>query len=193
VDDAIAIWLALAAREIDVLGLSVVFGNGHATPCAENAVRILDAAGRSGVPVHVGADQPLKRPYARVGWGVHGADGLDEFSTTGTGDIFVIAGGAIDHLRMGPADFGLPVAALADLRGGDVETNKAIALAVLRGEPGAPRDIVLANTALGLMAAGKVRNPKEGVAAAADSIGSGAALGKLRRFVEFSKAACAEG
>jgi len=127
------------------------------------------------------------------GYIVHGADGLDEFSTTGTGDIFVIAGGAIDHLRMGPADFGLPVAALADLRGGDVETNKAIALAVLRGEPGAPRDIVLAHPALGLMAAGKVRNPKEGVAAAADSIGSGAALGKLRRFVEFSKAACAEG
>jgi inosine-uridine nucleoside N-ribohydrolase len=76
VDDAIAIWLALAAREVDVLGLSVVFGNGHAAPCAENAVRILDAAGRSSIPVHVGADQPLKRSYARTGWGVHGVDGL---------------------------------------------------------------------------------------------------------------------
>ncbi|MBI2253602.1 MAG: nucleoside hydrolase [Proteobacteria bacterium] len=76
VDDAIAIWLALAAPEIDVLGLSIVFGNGHAAPCAENAVRILDAAGRSRVPVHIGADQPLQRTYARTGWGVHGADGL---------------------------------------------------------------------------------------------------------------------
>lgn len=76
VDDAIAIWLALASPEIDVLGLSVVFGNGHAAPCAENAQRILDAAGKSRIPVHIGADQPLKRGYARSGWGVHGSDGL---------------------------------------------------------------------------------------------------------------------
>lgn len=76
VDDAIAIWLALAAPEFDVLGLSVVFGNGHAAPCAENAVRILDAAGRSRLPVNVGADQPLTRSYARSSWGVHGSDGL---------------------------------------------------------------------------------------------------------------------
>ncbi|WP_374379476.1 nucleoside hydrolase [Dongia sp.] len=76
IDDAIAIWLALAAPELDVRGLSVVFGNGHALACAENAQRILDAAGKSGIPVHVGADQPLQRSYARAGWGVHGADGL---------------------------------------------------------------------------------------------------------------------
>jgi inosine-uridine nucleoside N-ribohydrolase len=76
VDDAIAIWLALTAAEIDLLGLSVVFGNGHAAPCADNAIRILDAAGKSHIPVHVGADQPMQRSYARAGWGVHGADGL---------------------------------------------------------------------------------------------------------------------
>jgi inosine-uridine nucleoside N-ribohydrolase len=76
VDDAIAIWLALATPEINLLGLSVVFGNGHAGPCAENAIRILDAAGKSHIPVHVGADQPIQRSYARAGWGVHGADGL---------------------------------------------------------------------------------------------------------------------
>ncbi|WP_374653242.1 nucleoside hydrolase [Dongia sp.] len=76
VDDAVAIWLALASPELDVVGLSVVFGNGHAAPCAENAVRILDAAGRSRIPVHIGADRPLTRSYARQGWGVHGADGL---------------------------------------------------------------------------------------------------------------------
>lgn len=76
VDDAIAIWLALASREIDVLGLSIIFGNGHVGPCAENALRILDAAGKSWIPVHVGAHQPLQRPYARSGWGVHGTDGL---------------------------------------------------------------------------------------------------------------------
>jgi anthranilate phosphoribosyltransferase len=126
------------------------------------------------------------------GYVVHGADGLDEFSTTGIGDIFAITGGAIDHLRLGPGEFGLPVATLADLRGGDIETNKAIATAVLSGEQGAPRDIVLANAALGLMAAGRTRSPIKGVAMAAASIGSGAALDKLRQFVEFSKAASVE-
>jgi purine nucleosidase len=76
VDDAIAIWLALAAPEIDVLGLTAVLGNGPVGPCAENAIRILDVFGRDDVPVHVGAAQPLARSYARKGWGVHGEDGL---------------------------------------------------------------------------------------------------------------------
>ena len=76
VDDAIAIWLALAAPEIDVLGLTAVLGNGPVGACAENAIRILDVFGRDDVPVHVGASQPLARSYARKGWGVHGVDGL---------------------------------------------------------------------------------------------------------------------
>lgn len=76
VDDAIAIWLALASPEIDVLALTAVLGNGAVGPCAENAVRILDAAKRPGIPVHIGSAQPLARHYARSGWGVHGADGL---------------------------------------------------------------------------------------------------------------------
>lgn len=76
IDDAIAIWLALAAPEVDVLGLTAVLGNGPVESCAENAIRILDLVGRAAVPVHVGAAQPLARSYGRKGWGVHGADGL---------------------------------------------------------------------------------------------------------------------
>lgn len=76
IDDAIAIWLALAAPEIEVIGLTAVLGNGPVGPCAENAIRILDAAGRSEIPVHLGAAEPLARRYARHGWGVHGSDGL---------------------------------------------------------------------------------------------------------------------
>ncbi len=120
------------------------------------------------------------------GFVVHGADGLDEFSTTGQGDVFAIAGGAIDHQRLGPGDFGLRQATIEELRGGDIETNKAIALAVLKGIKGAHRDIVLANAALGLMAAGKARDPIEGVRLAAESIDTGSAIGKLNSFVEFS-------
>nr|WP_298681695.1 nucleoside hydrolase [uncultured Dongia sp.] len=76
VDDAIAIWLALASPEIEIIGLTAVLGNGPVGPCAENAIRILDVFGRSDIPVHVGAAQPLTRSYARKGWGVHGVDGL---------------------------------------------------------------------------------------------------------------------
>lgn len=76
VDDAIAIWLALASPELEVLGLTAVLGNGAVAPCADNAIRILDAAQRPRIPVHVGSAQPLARTYARSGWGVHGADGL---------------------------------------------------------------------------------------------------------------------
>lgn len=129
----------------------------------------------------------------RHGFVVHGADGLDEFSTTGAGDVFSITGGAIEHLRLSPADFGLPTATLAELRGGDAETNKAITLSVLNGEKGPACNIVLANASLGLIAAGKVRNWKDGVLAALDSIRSGAAMGKLRRFVEFSHAVSIDG
>ncbi len=121
------------------------------------------------------------------GFVVHGADGLDEFSTTGQGDVFAIAGGAIDHQLLGPADFGLRQATIQELRGGDVETNKAIALAVLSGVKGAHRDIVLANAALGLMAAGKARDPVEGVRIAAESIDTGSAIRILNAFVEFSR------
>lgn len=76
IDDAIAIWLALASPEIDIRGITAVLGNGAVGPCADNAIRILDAARRTDIPVHVGTAQPLARKYARHGWGVHGADGL---------------------------------------------------------------------------------------------------------------------
>ncbi|MBE0658789.1 MAG: anthranilate phosphoribosyltransferase [Bryobacteraceae bacterium] len=123
----------------------------------------------------------------RYGFVVHGADGLDEFSTTGDSHVFALAGGAIDHRILSPAEFGLPVAALSDLRSGGIDIAKAIALDVLKGKPGAYRDIVVANAALGLMAASVSSDPREAAQAAAHAIDSGAALAKLMSFIEFSK------
>jgi anthranilate phosphoribosyltransferase len=111
---------------------------------------------------------------------------LDEFSTTGEGDVFAIVGGAIDHRRLSPGDFGLRQARIEDLRGGTVEQNRDLALAVLGGAEGAHLDIVLANSALGLMAAGRAASPAEGVAAARESIASGRAMGILKRYVEYT-------
>jgi len=118
---------------------------------------------------------------------VHGADGLDEGSTTGESHVFTIAGGAIAHRTVMPADFGLPGAKLEALVGGDPDTNQAIAVAVLEGEKGPRRDVVLLNAALALQAAGETDDYLEGVRRAADAIDSGAARRKLAELVEFTR------
>ena len=80
---------------------------------------------------------------------------------------------------LSPEDFALPRHPFAALLGGDAARNKTIAEAVLAGDNGAPRDIVLMNASLALVAAGKAEDWKHGVAVAAHSIHSGAARAKL--------------
>ena len=117
------------------------------------------------------------------GFVVHGDSGLDEVSTTGPSTLLGITRGAIDSRTVTPEDFGLRRVLVEELRGGSRDTNRDIALAVLRGERGAYRDIVVANSAVALIAAGKAVELREGVAAAAESIDSGAARKKLDGFV----------
>ena len=123
------------------------------------------------------------------GYVVHGADGLDEISTTGPSSMIGILRGAIDHRIVTPEEFGVPVSTLDDLRGGDLEQNAAIARDVLAGVPGPHRDIVLVNSAAALMAAGRAAAIPEAMALAAESIDSGAARARLQAFVEFTRAA----
>jgi anthranilate phosphoribosyltransferase len=122
---------------------------------------------------------------------VHGADGLDELTTTGLSTIVTWSDGrerpvgafatTVDARRLG-----LPVATLGDLRGGDATTNAAHARRVLMGEPGPHRDIVLLNAAAGLLVGGAVGDLAEGVALAAGSIDGGDALVTLERLVTVS-------
>jgi anthranilate phosphoribosyltransferase len=121
-------------------------------------------------------------------WVVHGADGLDEISTTGYTKVSECRGGAVNTFYIHPADFGLPKAAPAQLRGGDVAANAAIARAVLAGSPGAPRDIVLLNAAASLLIAGRVPSIKDGVKEAAAALDSGAAARVLDTLVRISSA-----
>lgn len=111
---------------------------------------------------------------------VHGADGLDEVTTTGETAVARLDGeGGVHPDRWTPATFGLPSARLEDLRGGDREANARAILAVLAGEPGPRRDIVLANAAAALIAAGIAADPLEGIARARESVDSGGARGVL--------------
>ena len=75
-DDAIAILLALASPEVDLLGVTTVAGNQTLEKTTANALRVLEFAGRGDIPVAAGADRPLVRePY--VAEYVHGESGLD--------------------------------------------------------------------------------------------------------------------
>lgn len=120
---------------------------------------------------------------------VYGADGLDEFTTTGVSHVAELKDGAITTYEVTPEDAGLPRARLQYLKGGDPETNADALRRLLEGEAGPYRDIVLLNAAAAFMVAGKVKNLKEGVALAADLIDRGEAGRTLKRLVAVSNAA----
>ena len=75
-DDAIALMLALASPEVELLGVTTVYGNHSLQRTTENAIRVLDHLGRNDVPVAAGAQRPLVRERHHAGQ-VHGETGLD--------------------------------------------------------------------------------------------------------------------
>jgi anthranilate phosphoribosyltransferase len=119
-------------------------------------------------------------------WVVHGADGLDELSTTGYTKVSECRGGAVNTFYVHPAEVGLPKAPLAALAGGDAAANAAIARRVLGGEPGAARDIVLLNAGAALFVAGRAPHLLDGLRMAAAAIDSGAARRTLETLVQMS-------
>jgi len=121
------------------------------------------------------------------GFVVHGSDGLDEITTTGPTLAFEIRHGQVERRTLEPSDFAVRRADPGELAGGTGERNCQIARAVLKGEHGAARDIVLVNAAAALVAAGKVETFLEGMAIGTVSIDSGAALGKVEELAQFTR------
>jgi pyrimidine-specific ribonucleoside hydrolase len=80
VDDAFAIALACSSPEVDLLGVTTVFGNVGLAMTTRNALRLLALYGREDVPVAAGADRPLVYPHPHRARYVHGADGLSDRS-----------------------------------------------------------------------------------------------------------------
>jgi anthranilate phosphoribosyltransferase len=109
----------------------------------------------------VGIADPLMGPvlagvYAARGESAlvfHGDGGLDELSTTGPSTVWVASDGGVTATSFDPAALGLPRASVSDLRGGDPAANAAVARAVLAGQAGPVRDIVLLNAAAAITAA----------------------------------------
>jgi len=121
------------------------------------------------------------------GFVVHGSDGLDEITTTGPTLVFEIRGGEVAQRTVSPEDFGVPRAALEDLKGGDATANSEIARAVLAGAAGPKRDVALVNAAAALVAAGRAPDFVSGMRLAAEAIDSGAALAKLEQLAAFGQ------
>src|SRR5262245_46543123 len=134
--------------------------------------------------------EPLARVLAELGTRralvVHGADGLDEITTTGETQIAEVREGVVRMSQLRPEDFGVPRATLRELQGGDREENAQIIRGILAGETGPRRDIVLVNAAAALVVGGKAQDLKDGVAMAAASVDSGAAASKLGELAALS-------
>jgi len=118
---------------------------------------------------------------------VHGADGLDELSTTGPNKVSRLYDNRIETYTLDPQELNLPRASLSGLAGGTAEENAAATKALLQGERGPKRDVVLLNAAAVLVAGGKTRDLGEGLALAAEAIDSGNALNKMVQLIEFSR------
>ncbi|MCH8521387.1 anthranilate phosphoribosyltransferase [Glycocaulis sp.] len=111
---------------------------------------------------------------------VHGSDGLDEITTTGETQIASLEpDGTIREFTITPDDAGLPRASLDDLKGGEPAENAAALKALLQGETGPYRDIVMLNASAALMLAGLAGDWREGVELAARAIDEGAAQDAL--------------
>ena len=121
-------------------------------------------------------------------WVVHGADGIDEISTTGYTKVSECRDGSVNTFYVHPSDFGIHKADAAALKGGDASQNAAIVREVLAGAHGPRRDVVLLNAGVGLFIAGRVDTIDEGIALAASAIDSGAAAQRLERMAQASRA-----
>ena len=120
-------------------------------------------------------------------WVVHGADGLDELSTTGYTKVSECRGRSVQTFYVHPSEYALSKASLDALRGGDADTNAMIVREVLDGRPGPPRDVVLLNAGAALFVADRVATVPDGIRVAAGAIDSGRAKHVLQQLVAVSQ------
>lgn len=122
-------------------------------------------------------------------WLVHGSDGTDEISISGTTAVAALEDGVITSKELHPEEAGLPVHPFAAIIGGTPEENASALRALLDGQKGAYRDAVLLNAAAALYVAGRVSDLRGGVAIAAESIDSGKAKQTVEALARITSAA----
>jgi anthranilate phosphoribosyltransferase len=196
-----------AARSLDVVGITFLFAPNYHTslryaagPRREIGVRtvfnvlgpLTNPAGASRQLLGVFADS-LVRPVAEVlrqlgserAWVVHGRDGLDELTVFEKTHVAELDQGEIREFDVDPAALGMAHTDRASLAGGDAAMNAARVRAILAGESGAARDVVVLNTAAALVVSGVAPSLMEGIARARAAIDQGAASAKLAELAAF--------
>ena len=118
---------------------------------------------------------------------VHGEDGMDEITLSGSSQVWEVRQGEVRNWTINVADIGLPHADTEDLKGGSAEENAATMRRLFQGEGGPIRDAVLLNSGAALLAAELAGDLREGIAMAAQAIDTGAALERVDALVEVSQ------
>jgi anthranilate phosphoribosyltransferase len=119
--------------------------------------------------------QVLKNLGSKHALVVHGSDNLDEVTITGESKISELFNNVITTYNLNPITLGIELGKPSELIGESVEHNHRITLEILEGKKGTQRNVVLLNSAAGLIAAGKATDFSEAIALASQSIDSGSA------------------
>lgn len=118
---------------------------------------------------------------------VHSEDGMDEISLNAPTQVAELKDGEVNSYSIAPEDFGLARAPLSAVQVDGPEESLATIKAILDGEPGAPRDMVLLNCGAALYVSGVAESIQDGIARATAAIDGGAARDKLAQLVEVSQ------
>jgi anthranilate phosphoribosyltransferase len=159
------------------IGIRTIFNVlGPLTNPAGANVQVLGVYKRELTPVLA---EVLNKLGSRSAFVVFGEGSFDEISITGKTQVSELKNGQVETYTIEPGDFGFQRAQLDDIKGGDADENARIVLGVLKGEPGARREMVLLNAAAALIAAGQAADFPAGIARAAEAIDDGKAMEKL--------------
>ncbi|MEA3305358.1 MAG: anthranilate phosphoribosyltransferase [Candidatus Omnitrophota bacterium] len=130
--------------------------------------------------------EALNKLGSKKAYIVHGLEGLDEISIKGRTKMTRLEDGNIETCYVTPEDFGMKESPVEEIIGGSREYNAGIALNVLNGKEGAPRDMVLVNAGAALTMFGRAGDFRKGVKIAAGCIDSGKALEALKLLKKLS-------
>ena len=136
--------------------------------------------------------ETLRRMHVVHAWVVHG-DGLCDLTVTGTSTVMEVREGSLTRLEISPESVRLRRGALDDLLVDSPAASAAMIIAILQGQPGAPRDHALLNAGAALVVAGQAGSLGEGVAKAAGVLDSGLAMDTLARWRAIAPAAVEAG
>jgi anthranilate synthase/phosphoribosyltransferase len=169
-------------REIGIRSIFNILGP-LSNPAFAQA-QVLGVFDRELLPIMAGALKNVGVERALV---VHGSDGLDEITLTGTTFVCELKDGDLSEWELDPADLGFATCSAEELKGGTVEENAGILLALLEGRDRGPRrDVALLNAAAVIYVGGGSETMAQALDSARDALDSGKALIKLEALRKLS-------